>query len=86
MVLLLSPHVDSVSLCISTLDLYKDVCVCSGGAVRSGVCHINSELERQMFPLLLLCDIPIHFDAGPSSVHENIKHTHTHTLLQTAGP
>lgn len=38
---------------------------------RSSVCHINREL--QMLPLLLLCDIPIHFDAGPSSVYTNIK-------------
>ena len=40
------------------------------------VCHINREL--QMLPLLLLCDIPIHFDAQPSSAHANIK---THTCI-----
>lgn len=38
---------------------------------RSSVCHINREL--QMLPLLLLCDIPIHFDAGPSSVYTNTR-------------
>lgn len=47
---------------------------CAGTAVACpGVCHINREPELQMLPLLLLCDIQIHFDAGPSSAHTNIK-------------
>lgn len=53
------------------------VCTCNA-VVCPGVRHINSELELQMLPLLLLCDIPIHFDAGPSSAHTNIKNTRAH--------
>lgn len=51
--------------------------MCAGNAaVCPGVCHINREL--QMLPLLLFCDISIHFDAGPSSAHTNIKKTRAH--------
>lgn len=37
-----------------------------------------------MLPLLLLCDIPIHFEAGSSSLLANMK-TRAHTWLQAAG-
>lgn len=60
---------------------YDCACMCAGSA---RVHRINREL--QMLPSLLLCDIPIHFDEEPSSVYTNIKKTHEHTLLQTAGP
>lgn len=53
---------------------------CAGNAVVCpGVRHVNRELEFQMLPLLLICDIAIHFDAGPSSAYTNTqKHTRTH--------
>lgn len=66
------------------------------GCVRLWVCmhvqlvcpaahHITGNPSFRCCPLLLLCDILIHFDAGPSSAQSNIK-THARTLLQTAGP